>query len=511
MPRAAPDGIELTVNPQGLLPKLRARLTSAWSPVDQVGTVLTYATALMRTNQVREAAEVVAESYAALAAVPPSAERAFVVRRLDGAQAMIALFGSRAAARIADLLATLDDRDSGDASHRSTLQALQAAVEVRLPAEAVVAALRREFEAHTPAAQDPVVMPHTLFTLLWADEFDLVERCCDALLDRRQRSETMLNAVVLAVRAGSRLEAGRLADAERDARLATDLLRGQQVADPILALALTPLLNVLVELDRTDEAGTLLERAGCLRALPDTWPHTLLLAARGRVRGAGGDFAGALEDLLESGRRMESWGTGNPAISRWRSEAAFMRGQLGDTAGALRLVDEELRLARRWGTPRAIGMALRARGLLLRGADGIACLSEAVSVLRPAPARLELAYALASLGIGQRRGNNKGEARETLREALALAQQLGAVRLAARTHTELLAAGALPRRSEHFGAKALTASERRVARLAAVGRTNGAIARELFVTRRTVETHLTRVYRKLGIQGRSELVRALQV
>jgi DNA-binding CsgD family transcriptional regulator len=510
--QAMVDGIELTVNPHGLLPRLRARLTTSSPPADQVGTVLTYAKALLRTNQVGEATEAVEECTAALAALPQSAERDLLLCRLNGAQAVNALFGSSAATQLAGLLAELDDRADGDRSHGSSLQALQAAVEVRSPAGTAVCALRRNIEAHTRLVQDPAVLPYPLFVLLWADELELVDRWCDALLAGEQKAESLLNTVfVLAVRACSRLEAGRLAQAERDARHALELLGEQEVTDPVQALALAPLLNVLVELDRADEAVALLEARGCARALPDSWPHTLVLAARGRVRGARGDFAGALADLMESGRRMAVWGTDNPAISRWRSEAAFMRGQLGDTAGAVQLVDEELCVARRWGTPRAIGMALRAKGLLLRGEAGLASLAEAVAVLRPAAARLETAYALASLGIVQRCGNHKGEARETLRQALALAQQLGAVRLAARAHTELLAAGALPRHSEHFGTKALTACERRVARLAAVGRTNGAIARELFVTRRTVETHLTRVYRKLGIRGRSELVRALQV
>jgi DNA-binding CsgD family transcriptional regulator len=235
-----------------------------------------------------------------------------------------------------------------------------------------------------------------------------------------------------------------------------------------------------------------------------------VLEARGRLRGARGDIEGALEDLTESGRRMEAWGTVNPAVSRWRSEAAFMRNQLGDAKGALRLVEEELRAARLWGTTRTIGVALRAKGLVLGGPEGTAALAEAVELLGSGPARLEEAYAEAGLGIAQRCGNNRRAARESLRRALARAQQLGAVRLAARVHAELLAAGGLPRRCEHFGAKALTASEYRVAQLAAVGRTNGSIARELFVTRRTVETHLTRAYRKLGIQSRSELGRVLQ-
>ncbi|MEV7341315.1 LuxR C-terminal-related transcriptional regulator [Streptomyces sp. NPDC093544] len=502
------DCVELVTNPQGLLPRLRARLGTAQSAQSRVSTVLAYAQVLLRTHRTEEAAEALEDCRAGLTAIPPSRSRDTLLRHIDIAEAMAALLGSSGAAQIADLLAKLSDDGSGNTLHKVSLEALQAAMEGRTSAQTVVRALDREL-AHN--GQESPLMPYTVFTFLWADELEPVDRWCDAVLTGQPGMGSLPTTVIaLALRATSQLEAGRLEGAERDARQALELLGGQEATDPVQSLVLAPLLNVLTELDRTDEAVALLMARGCAGALPELWPHTMVLAARGRLKGARGDTEGALADLTEAGRRMDSWGTANPAISRWRSEAAFMRNQLGDVAGALRLVEDELHAARLWGTPRAIGVALRAKGLILGDAEGLAALTEAVEVLRSGSARLETAYAEAGLGIVQRRRNNRRAARETLRQALALAQQLGAVRLAARVHAELLAAGGLPRRCEHFGAKSLTASEYRVALLAAVGRTNGSIARELFVTRRTVETHLTRAYRKLGIQGRSELGRVLQ-
>ena len=81
--------------------------------------------------------------------------------------------------------------------------------------------------------------------------------------------------------------------------------------------------------------------------------------------------------------------------------------------------------------------------------------------------------------------------------------------LADRARTELYATGARPRREALAGIDALTASERRVADLAAAGRTNREIAQELFVTPKTVEVHLSSTYCKLGIDGRRELADAL--
>jgi DNA-binding CsgD family transcriptional regulator len=91
-----------------------------------------------------------------------------------------------------------------------------------------------------------------------------------------------------------------------------------------------------------------------------------------------------------------------------------------------------------------------------------------------------------------------------------LAARCGAMPLQERAREELLATGARPRRIRLSGLDALTASERRVARLAAGGRSNREIAESLYVTRRTVETHLSHAYQKLDIESREELSAALE-
>jgi DNA-binding CsgD family transcriptional regulator len=108
-----------------------------------------------------------------------------------------------------------------------------------------------------------------------------------------------------------------------------------------------------------------------------------------------------------------------------------------------------------------------------------------------------------------RRHNRRAEARGALEEGRDLAERCGATKLAEAARTELLAAGG--RSSDPFGdaVAQLTVSERRVAELAAEGRSNPEIAQTLFVTRKTVETHLGHVYRKLDIGGRGELAQAL--
>jgi DNA-binding CsgD family transcriptional regulator len=97
-----------------------------------------------------------------------------------------------------------------------------------------------------------------------------------------------------------------------------------------------------------------------------------------------------------------------------------------------------------------------------------------------------------------------------LREALDVAHRAGARPLAQRTEVELRATGARPRRAVLSGVESLTASERRVAELAVQELTNREIAQMLFVTSRTVEGHLTNVFRKLEIDSRDQLAAALQ-
>jgi DNA-binding CsgD family transcriptional regulator len=133
----------------------------------------------------------------------------------------------------------------------------------------------------------------------------------------------------------------------------------------------------------------------------------------------------------------------------------------------------------------------------------------ACGLLARAPARLEEARALAALGATIRRSRKPTEAREPLRRALELAEVCGATRLVDEIRTEIYATGARPRRAALRGVGALTASERRVADLAADGRSNREIAQTLYVTPKTVEVHLGSVYRKLGIASRRELAGAL--
>jgi DNA-binding NarL/FixJ family response regulator len=174
------------------------------------------------------------------------------------------------------------------------------------------------------------------------------------------------------------------------------------------------------------------------------------------------------------------------------------------------MVQADLKLAESTGVPSRIGVAHRLAGLALGGAEGLEHLQQAVHVLDGAPTALERARALVDVGAALRRGRQRVASREVLRTGWELAQRCGAFGLANRAREELVITGARPRQEIRLGVNALTPSELRVAGMADEGKSNKEIAQALFITMRTVETHLTHVFQKLDISSRRQLPEALQ-
>jgi DNA-binding CsgD family transcriptional regulator len=299
---------------------------------------------------------------------------------------------------------------------------------------------------------------------------------------------------------------GALADAEAYAWESVVSHQAAAIGTPSIVSAL---LNALIERGKTDQAWEQLAIHGFEEELPDGSLFATLLESRGHLKLACRDVEGALDDLLAAGELYRRWGVTGPAITRWRALAAEAFVLAGEPARASELAETELEAARLVGTPRPIGIALRALALALDGEAALARGREAVGVLAPSRAQLEHARALCDLGAALRRGNQRSEARDVLSRSLDIASRCGAVTLAERATAELKATGARPRRVMLRGVESLTASELRVARLAAEGLSNPEIAQTLFVTRKTVEKHLGNAYGKLEIKSRAELPAAL--
>jgi DNA-binding CsgD family transcriptional regulator len=345
-------------------------------------------------------------------------------------------------------------------------------------------------------------------SLVWAERYEQVGPLLDAsIAAARATSDSGRFAVGLAHRGWVALRRGDLVAAEADTRTALAaaelpaptfyrVLNGGILIDALVEqgdLAAAEL--VLVPMDGETESGSL--------------TAVVLRFGRGRLRLAQGRVQEGLADLLAVGDVMTRSHVSCPSFLPWRSEAAIAQLMLGEREAASRLAEQELELARAFTAPRTLGVALRAAGLVRGGRAGEAHLREAVDAFVQAGAELERARALADLGALQRRANRRREARESLREALDVAHRAGARPLAVRAETELRATGARPRRVVLAGVDALTASERRVAELAGEGLTNREIAQSLFVTARTVEGHLTSVFRKLALESREELPEAM--
>ena len=332
----------------------------------------------------------------------------------------------------------------------------------------------------------------------------------DSLAEAHRRGSTFAFAITKLFRAQTYVFRGDLGEAEAEAREALAAGEAWGTSARFLGHSAAFLAEALMEQGKLNEAAAALARTGIGQSLPEDDSRLLYFPdVRARLRLLNGDLVGGLEEMLDTGRRFEAVGTRNPAFIAWRSPASLALLQLGEQDEARRLTSEELELARTWGTPRALGAALRAAGLVEGGQQGLALLREAVEVLTDSPAKLEHAKARTELGAALRRANRRSEAREQLRHALELATICSATSLAARAESELLATGARPCRIALSGVDSLTPSERRVAEMAAEGPTNREIAQALFVTQRTVEVHLTSIYRKLAISSRSQLAAAL--
>jgi DNA-binding CsgD family transcriptional regulator len=391
-----------------------------------------------------------------------------------------------------------------------TLRAIDLTIRGR-PRQEVLALTRRTLAREPLSRPSHEFVPGALVRVLAvADELEEARSTISAVIDAaRTRGAVIDVAYGCFLRSEIHWRAGWLVDAEGDAREALEISLEHAFWSASGAMAW--LAATLVERDSPAAALAAIEEGGIdVGGQKPVSAAAALLHARGTALTASGDAVAAVTDFRAAGCLQLSFGEINPTGIPWRSSLALALHSLGERHEGQALVDEELELARQFGAPRAIGIALRARALLASGDAVVGGLEEAVRTLADSPARLEHARALVDLGAALRRAGRRVEARKQLSAGLDAADRCGARQLAGRALAELHAAGARPRRERLSGPDALTASERRVAQLAADGLTNRQIAQALFVTSKTVEMHLGRVYSKLGITGRSKLAAALE-
>jgi len=244
---------------------------------------------------------------------------------------------------------------------------------------------------------------------------------------------------------------------------------------------------------------------GGVNVVPTVWLHEV----RARVSLAADDAHGALRHLDTLKSELDDLGA-DPAPLAWRLAAAIAWSRTGETERAEQALAEHVALCRQWGSPTDLGAALRVAARFEPDPEVRSDrLAEALAVLETAHDRLEYAKALTDQAETWRALGRRTDARAGLNAAAETVEACGSPAVRDRIVSALEAIGDRPRRSIALGAESLTASERRVASLAVEGRSNRDIAQELFVSPKTVENHLGRVYTKLGIGNRRELAGAL--
>lgn len=346
-----------------------------------------------------------------------------------------------------------------------------------------------------------------ILALIYSDQHGALRPLlADAIAEGRARGSAVGLGIALSYLARVEYIQGNLTQSEEAARTALEPA-GSSLYALTLPWAVSNLVLPLVERGQLEAAEEVLVAHGLAAGpAPATTPGRIVLGARSVLRLAQGRLGEAMRDMtdwLGEQRRRGGLSPIRPALAG----SVLLAG--GDRESAETLAREHLAAAERWNVPGQTGSCLLMLGLAVGGQRGIKHLRSAVELLERSPRLLEHAHALVELGAALRRANLRSEARQPLRKGMQLAHRCGAAPLAQRAREELRATGARPRKLVYTGVDSLTAQERRVAELAAEGLSNPEIAQTLFVSRKTVETHLGHVYQKLDISSRRNLAHAL--
>jgi ATP/maltotriose-dependent transcriptional regulator MalT len=293
--------------------------------------------------------------------------------------------------------------------------------------------------------------------------------------------------------------AGNWAEAERALEGACDTLSQFELRGPFIA-SFADRSVMDAHRGRIDRARRTLDQVLAVDGLDRLW-SMVAHSAQGAVEFCAGDHEAAHRawGRMRDEARAVGWVDNLEDRSEPdHVEALIALGELDEAGTVLEHLEWRGRtLPRRWievGLPRARGLMLAAEGRL----------ADAIAVVEAAPATPSLPFDEARLllvrGQLERRANRKLAARASLEEALRIFDALGSPPWAERARDEIARLGL-----RHRGPAELTETERRIAELAATGMTNRQVADAAFVSAKTVEANLGRVYRKLGIRSRAEL------
>ncbi len=217
----------------------------------------------------------------------------------------------------------------------------------------------------------------------------------------------------------------------------------------------------------------------------------------------------AISSLEILRRHAREHGLGEPSVVQWAPDLIEAYVRAGRAAEAERELDVFSAQAETTQRTWALAAAARCRGLLADDDSFAAEFETALDWHRRTPTPFEHARTELALGERLRRARRRSDSRQPLRAALETFDRLGARIWADRARTELAASGETARSRDPYASEQLTPQELQVALVVAQGATNKEAAAALFLSPKTIETHLGRVYRKLDVRSRTELARLL--
>jgi DNA-binding CsgD family transcriptional regulator len=475
-------------------------------PADRARCALALAEAYNYAGFHDAAAEVLERAYAVLAAGDPEL-------RLEVEAALVAA-SLLVPDRIHDARRRLDahpDLSGATPGERLFLmQQLSNAAGTNQPAP-VIRALAERVVADTDTPETTDWAWGRLF-LAAVGEFDDVRRLTDTGFAHAAERGSVIGFVTASfVRGLAEYWMGALVPAEAHFRAMLDQGATLNGGSLVPLLAGGNLAQTLAWQGRVDEALDLLAPFPEELAATDPANGVVTMSfARADTRSLAGDHVGALRAAEYAGRLVTALDVDSPTWAAWRAFAVGPLRSLGRLDEARALAAEHLVLCERSGVAHLVGEALRLTAEVADAPEeAIALFRRSVTVLGGSQSRLQETRSQIGLGAALRRAGRRSDAQQHLLTGRDLAQGCGARSLVDVAEAELAACGTRLRRLELSGLSALTASERRVAELAASGLRNTDIARQLFVTTKTVETHLSRTYRKLGVAGRNGLASLL--
>ena len=345
-----------------------------------------------------------------------------------------------------------------------------------------------------------------IWALILSERWPEALRECDRGVEQgRHSGQLVVLALALCLRAGVHLRHGSLLLAEADCVESLELAR--YPSWHFGAAACTQfLVDILLEQGRTADARAAFARLSPTQRDSGTIAVELLVrACQARLLLAEHAAERALAEALDLGRCADEGRFGCAVHIPWRMIGASAAAALGDVEQARALAADQVQRCRAFGVRGATADALLVQATLAPDDERPRRLDETLEVALSAGAPLSIAKVLVAAAREMRVTGRIQQARELAHEASKIASECAAMPIVDAALDELAASGARPRRRGGTGPHLLTASESRVARLAADGASNREIAQALFVTQKTVEGHLSATYRKLSISSRAQL------